>query len=130
MKRRTAREKAIQTLYQVEMAKLDWQEALGNVLDGNESDAYLEQALAGIQEHMIDIDQSLRISLQNWKLERLAHVDRAILRLGVYELKYRDDVPQQVVINEAIELGKIFGTDQSSKFINGVLSHIVKQEVR
>jgi N utilization substance protein B len=130
MKRRTAREKAIQTLYQVEMAKLDWQEALSNVLDGNESDAYLEQALAGIHEHIADIDQSLRLSLQNWKLERLAHVDRAILRLGVYELRYREDVPQQVVINEAIELAKIFGTDQSSKFINGVLSHILKQGVQ
>jgi N utilization substance protein B len=130
MKRRTAREKAIQTLYQVEMAKMEWQEALSNVLDGSESDPYLEQALAGIKEHMTDIDQNLRVSLQNWKLERLPHVDRAILRLGVYELKYSNDVPEQVVINEAIELGKIFGTDQSSKFINGVLSHVVKQGVR
>lgn len=129
MKRRTAREKAIQTLYQVDIAKSEWHEALGNVLDEMGSDVFLEATLAGIHEHLEQIDQTLRLSLKKWKLERLPHVDRAILRLGVYELLYREDVPNQVVINEAVELGKSFGTDESSKFINGVLSNVLTQRV-
>lgn len=129
MKRRTAREKAIQTLYQVDIAKSEWHDALSNVLDEMESDSFLEEALAGIHENHEHIDQVLRLSLKKWKLERLPHVDRAILRLGVYELLFREDVPDQVVINEAVELGKSFGTDESSKFINGVLSNVLTQRV-
>lgn len=130
MKRREAREKVIQTLYQVDLAKSDWNEALENVFEDGlrERDEFLEQTVSGIQEHLAEIDQQIQISLKNWTFDRLSHVDRAILRLAVYEMKYTKDIPQQVVINEAIELGKSFGTDQSSKFINGVLSNIMKLE--
>lgn len=128
MKRREAREKAIQTLYQIDLAKLGWQEALANVLDGKQADPFLENAVAGVMEHLADIDQLISSSLHNWRLERLAYIDRAILRLAVYELRFdqMEHTPPQVVINEAVELAKRFGTEDSGRFINGVLSTIYK----
>lgn len=127
MKRRTARKKAIQTLYQVDLAKTEWGEALQNVLGSGERDSFLEEVVTGIRDHIEEIDTTLKPHLNKWTLDRLPHVDRAILRLATYELQYREDAPNQVVINEAVELAKEFGTDQSSKFINGVLSSIAKQ---
>lgn len=127
MKRRIAREKAIQTLYQVDIAKSDWQEAMNNVLEDEQSDPFLERNVAGVMQHLADINETISQSLHNWRLERLAHIDRAILRLAVYELRYTYDTPKQVVINEAVELAKAFGTDQSSKFINGILANVLKQ---
>jgi N utilization substance protein B len=62
--------------------------------------------------------------LVNWKLDRIANVDRAILRLSVYEMVYQEDIPVSVSMNEAIELAKLFGDDKASKFVNGVLSNI------
>jgi len=127
MKRRTARQKAIQTLYQIDLAKNEWKEALQNVIGNGEKDSFLEEVVSGISDHLTEIDTVLKPHLNKWTIDRLPHVDRAILRLATYELNYRDDVPKQVIINEAVELAKEFGTDQSSKFINGVLSSIAKQ---
>jgi N utilization substance protein B len=127
MKRRTAREKAIQTLYQVDLAKAEWKDALNSALEDEKSDTYLDDLITGISEHLEEVDAIFQPYLKNWTKDRLPHVDRAILRLAVYELKYSDDVPNQVIINEAIELAKKFGTEQSSKFINGVLSSVLKQ---
>lgn len=126
MKRRRAREIAVQTLYQVDLAKSDWKEALQNTLDEEQSDAFLEGLITGVQKNLEQIDHQLRQSLQHWKLERLSHVDRAILRLATYEIVCREDIPSQVAINEAVEVSKIYGTDESSKFINGVLSNILR----
>lgn len=131
MKRRVARVKVIQTLYQIDIAKTDWREALNNVLAGGKSDPFLEACVEGVVRHMDEIDQIISSCLHNWRLERLAHLDRAILRLAVFELRFlkTEDTPEQVVINEAIELAKQFSTEQSSKFINGVLSSVVNQGV-
>jgi len=128
MKRRTARQKAVQTLYQVDLAKTEWQEALHNVT-GNQQDEFLTQLIEGIRDQLEQIDATLVPHLNKWTLDRLPHVDRAILRIAVYEMLYSEDVPAEVAINEAVELAKEFGTDQSSKFINGVLSSIAKQGV-
>jgi N utilization substance protein B len=124
MKRRTARQKAIQTLYQVDLAKTEWDTALENVLEDIERDPFLDDLILGISKNLSEIDEVLKPHLNKWTLDRLPHVDRAILRLAVYELKYSTEAPAQVVINEAVELAKEFGTDQSSKFINGVLSSV------
>ncbi|WP_202076714.1 transcription antitermination factor NusB [Caldalkalibacillus salinus] len=124
MKRRLARERIIQALYQMDMVKASWQQALSNVLDEEPSDTYLEEVLAGVSEQMDSLDQKITPHLKNWSLERLAITDRAILRLGVYEIFHRDDVPNEVAINEAVELAKSFGTDDSAKFINGLLSNV------
>ncbi|MCA0147662.1 transcription antitermination factor NusB [Rossellomorea vietnamensis] len=125
MKRRVAREKALQALFQIDMSGIEPAVALRNVLEEEEKmDAYLEQIVLGFIENQERIDGHIRENLEKWSFDRLAKVDRNILRLGVYELLFVEDVPNNVVINEAVEIAKIFGDDQSSKFINGVLSKV------
>ncbi|MGD6841400.1 transcription antitermination factor NusB [Bacillus infantis] len=124
MKRRTAREKALQALFQIDVSQADPSEAIDHVLEGEESDDYLTLLVTGVLENKEEIDNMIKQYLEKWKLERLATVDRNLLRQGVYELKYSKDVPANVVIDEAIEIAKIFGDDQSSRFINGVLSKV------
>ncbi|MGD6853559.1 transcription antitermination factor NusB [Bacillus infantis] len=124
MKRRTAREKALQALFQIDVSQADPSEAIDHVLEGEEGDDYLTLLVTGVLENKEEIDSLIKQYLEKWKLERLATVDRNLLRQGVYELKYSKDVPANVVIDEAIEIAKIFGDDNSSRFINGVLSKV------
>lgn len=125
MKRRTAREKALQAIFQIDVSEAETNDALEHVLEGKKSDPYLERLVSGTVQHMKDIDAVIKKYLENWTIERLANVDRNLLRLSVYELLYcQDEVPANVVIDEAIEIAKVFGDDQSSKFINGVLSKV------
>lgn len=128
MKRRKAREIVIQTLYQMDVSKADWREALQNIL-GDQSNEFLERVLPGISSRLGEIDEEIRQHLINWSLERLSPIDRSILRLGIFELKYMDDIPNQVAINEAVELAKTFGSEESPRFVNGLLSSVVKQGV-
>ncbi|KIL44356.1 transcription antitermination factor NusB [Jeotgalibacillus soli] len=127
MKRRTAREKALQALFQMDMNEMEPAEALQNVLEEEESmDSYLELLVIGVYDNKADIDNMIQSHLERWKLDRLARVDRNILRIALYELLHQqDEVPHNVVINEAIEVSKRFGDEKSSKFVNGVLSKIV-----
>ncbi|MDG5470761.1 transcription antitermination factor NusB [Jeotgalibacillus sp. ET6] len=126
MKRRTAREKALQALFQMDMNEMEPLEAIENVLENEKQDDYLESLVVGVNEHKEKIDSMIQDHLQHWKLERLARVDRNILRVALYELLYKnEDVPHNVVLNEAVEISKRFGDDKSSKFVNGVLSKIL-----
>ncbi|MGE8204471.1 transcription antitermination factor NusB [Heyndrickxia sp. NPDC080065] len=124
MKRRTAREKALQALFQIDINEVSPEEAIKNTLKNDESDDYLNSLVNGTYLHMKDIDETISKYLEKWTIERLAKVDLNILRLGVYELIYVDEVPANVAINEALEVSKRFADDQSTKFINGVLSKI------
>ncbi|MCJ2147778.1 MULTISPECIES: transcription antitermination factor NusB [Bacillus] len=124
MKRRTAREKALQSLFQIDVSDTDPNEAMQHALDGQESDAFFEQLVYGVLENKEKIDEMIKRHLVNWKLDRLANVDRAILRLSAYEMIFLEDIPVNVSMNEAIELAKQFGDDKSAKFVNGVLSNI------
>lgn len=124
MNRRTAREKALQALFQIDVSDIESKEAMTHALDGAESDAFFENLVLGAVEHQSEIDRLISKHLVNWKLDRIANVDRAILRTAVYELLYLEDIPANVTINEAIELAKSFGDDKSGKFINGILSSI------
>ncbi|ASB88502.1 transcription antitermination factor NusB [Bacillus sonorensis] len=124
MKRRTAREKALQSLFQIDVSNIEPKEAMAHALDGRESDAFFEQLVYGVLENKEKIDEMITRHLVNWKLDRLANVDRAILRLSVYEMAFSHDIPVNVSMNEAIELAKQFGDDKSAKFVNGVLSNI------
>lgn len=80
----------------------------------------------GILEHEEEIDAIITKSAQNWSLSRIARVDHMLLRMATYELKWGEDVPAKVAINEAIEIAKIYSTDKSPKFINGILGNIAK----
>ncbi|MDT8443728.1 MAG: transcription antitermination factor NusB [Desulfuromonadales bacterium] len=88
---------------------------------------FAERLVCGVAENLERIDQEINSYSNNWALDRMARVDLAILRLAAYELIYCPDVPQNVVINEAIEIGKRFGTEETSSFINGVLDHLSQQ---
>ncbi|GIN73530.1 N utilization substance protein B [Bacillus sp. J14TS2] len=127
MKRRTAREKALQALFQMNISGIEAEEAIENVLEGEKKDSFLQQLVEGTIQHLPEIDAEIQKHLENWTLDRLAKVDITILRIGMYELLFHDDIPENVAINEAIEVAKIFGDDQSGKFINGILSKAKKE---
>lgn len=123
MNRRLARLRAVQALFQMDFSEVEWQEAIENTLDeGEVASSFLEELVTGTLEHKEEIDRILRDSLTNWTLERVGNVDRAVLRMALYEMKYVTDIPQNVSFNEAIELAKAFGGEDSGRFVNGVLS--------
>lgn len=125
MKRRIAREKALQSIFQIDMNETSPKDAIDYVLDGEASDDYLEKLVEGVTEHIEEMDSILTKHLEKWTIDRLATVDRNILRVAVYEMIYcKEDVPVNVVINEALEIAKIYGDESSSKFINSVLSKV------
>ncbi|MFD1030698.1 transcription antitermination factor NusB [Metaplanococcus flavidus] len=121
MKRHEAREKALQTLFQLEGTELTVAEAIEHVMDGSDDNFY-NLLVEGTYSNMAAIDEKLKGHLENWSLERLPKIERTILRMAVFELAYMEDAPSRVVMNEAIELSKTFGDDKSSRFVNGVLS--------
>ena len=127
MKRHEAREKALQVLFQLDSTELPVEEAIEHVLEERKSDAFLEQLVRGTIEHKEAIDAALEEKLENWTLSRLPKIERTVLRLSVYELLYMQDTPQKVVLNEAVELCKVFSDDKASKFVNGVLSKFTQQ---
>jgi N utilization substance protein B len=100
-----------------------WRELPGDV-EGREFADELVRAVVAATD---DIDQSIRAASRHWRLERMARVDRNILRLGVYELRSAPDVPRAVIIDEAVELAKRFGSEGSSVFVNGVLDRIADE---
>jgi transcription antitermination protein NusB len=141
MRRRLAREMAVQGLYHMEMNEVDPKEAAraaieeaqtdedGNIKRGGEqiSPEFVLGLIEGTHRHIVDLDALLQDYLKGWQVDRLSKVDRQILRLAAYEMFFRDDTPPKVVINEAIELAKHYGTDESGKFVNGVLGKMIKE---
>lgn len=91
---------------------------------------FVEGVLAGVMENRAEIDAYISKYATEWPLEQITIVDRNILRIGVYELLYNDDIPAKVAINEAIEIAKIFGSESSGKFVNGVLGAIYKDMLK
>ncbi|MEH7305594.1 transcription antitermination factor NusB [Neobacillus drentensis] len=125
MKRRTAREKALQALFQIDISNTEPAAAIEHVLEGEAGDDYLTSLVLGVVEQKAEIDRLISGNLEKWSLDRLATVDRNLLRIAAYEMMFfRNEVPENVVLDEAIEIAKIYGDDQSSKFINGVLSKL------
>ena len=88
---------------------------------------YTVELVEGVHAHSVDIDLILAEYAEGWTVDRMPDVDRAVLRLGVYELLWRDDVPDAVVIDEAVELAKTLSTDDSPKFVNGVLAKVLRE---
>ncbi len=129
-KRTRARELTIQALYQLDVQGSDILEELPVFFAENEPND-LAQKLArgwteGCWEHLDDCDSLISASAIRWRMERLCPVDKSILRLAVYQLKY-SDIPPKVVINEAIELAKKFSGEKSPRFVNGVLDAVLKK---
>jgi N utilization substance protein B len=131
-RRRKARELALQFLYQLDVRSVDdpgpydaefWIE---HPADGD-TRTYARALVSGTKANQPKIDQVMSQVAEHWDLERMAVVDRNILRLAVYELLWQPDVPPKVAINEAIEIAKKFGARESSRFINGVLDRVHKE---
>jgi N utilization substance protein B len=91
---------------------------------------YIRALLTLLDEHIDEIDRTLRRYLDNWSLDRLSRIDRAVLRLGAVELLYRDDIPPKVAIQEAIHLAEAYGGDESPRFVNGVLDALYKGQAK
>lgn len=133
-KRRKAREFALQLLFQLDVT---------NKMSGDDSDKPMElfwehtsckeeikdfssEIIRGTLAHIEKIDENINKYAENWDLNRMPTVDRNILRFAIYEILYRDDIPLKVSINEAIEISKSYGTEDSARFINGLLDKISK----
>lgn len=126
MKRREAREYAMKALFQIDLVDCDADFALQNIFDEEiiKSDSFLDELVYGYVNNRVEIDNLIVSNLANWKLERMGTVDRAILRVAVCEMTQMDDIPLNVTMNEAIEIAKVYGDDESKKFINAVLSKV------
>ncbi len=132
-KRREGREAAVQFLFARELHgdhSVEEQEAFWTVHNAKASvRTYAESLVSGVLAHLSELDEIIVSVVENFRIERLANVDRNILRLAVYELKHVPEVPAPVVINEAIELAKALGAGESGSFVNGILDK-VSQKVR
>jgi N utilization substance protein B len=128
--RRKARELALQVLYQIDLAGLEPVPALELFCEhfeaGKKSMPYTRRLVQGVVDNRQEFDALIGSHAENWRPERMSVIDRNILRLALYELRYQNDVPARVVINEAIEVAKRFGNEESGPFINGILDAIRK----
>lgn len=126
--RRQARELAVQFLYGYELNRQEREEALSRFGEKIRLPAaarnFTEDLIRGVLDHLEEIDRSIDGRARNWDLDRLALVDKQVLRLALYELQYRDDIPAAVTINEAVEIAKKFSTPQSGRFVNGILDRV------
>jgi N utilization substance protein B len=125
--RRESREKVFQTLFMMDVLGVGPDEAipLFSLSASPPSDEeYYTATVRGVWEHLEEVDELIRKAARNWRLERMTLVDRNILRLGAYEICRSTDVPFAVAINEAVDLGKRFGAEESGSFINGILDKI------
>src|SRR3990172_8261295 len=139
MRRRKSREAALQALYQAELSGETITGLAGKSLSGmldmiesglnKASLSYGEALFKGVVDNASIIDSLIEEYSENWTIERMAVVDRNILRLALYELTIRNDVPYKVAIDEAVELAKEFSSDESAAFINGVLDKIARDKV-
>jgi N utilization substance protein B len=132
-KRRKSREFALQVLFQLNITKQDPIKAFAQSKENfskEESDEFAEQIVLGVQEHLQEIDRLIEKYSENWRLDRMSLIDRNILRMAIFELLYCEEIPPKVTLNEAIDLGKRFGTDDSGSFINGILDRIQKEFVQ
>jgi len=131
--RHKGRQIALQVLYQKEVGDLSLEEALSNYKNHlrpqPEAFRFARELVEGLTDHLKKIDATIQKYSKNWRLERMSITDRNILRLATYELLFRPDIPPKVSINEAVELAKEFGTEDSPAFVNGILDAIYHHEV-
>lgn len=158
-KRREARERAVQFLFQhdlnppenlAETLAAFWESQRQPVIDADKAPAtwgekvelpppttaemavrlFAEPLIKGTIEHRNEIDEQIRKYAKNWELDRMAAVDRNILRLAIYEMMFREDIPPIVSINEAVDIAKKFSTQDSGKFVNGILDKVKSELMR
>lgn len=131
MSRRLARELALRVLFQVDLVGGEPSQALADLLPETELSpedaAFARDLVAGTLAHQAEVDAHIQRHARDWRLERLATVDRNILRLSIYQILHRPDIPVSVAINEAVELAKAYGEAESARFVNGILGQIARE---
>lgn len=127
-KRRKARELALQILYAMEISGQNAQESFSRIIEcfGHKQNGweYARQIVLGVEKHKEEIDGMIQQCSEHWRLHRMACVDRNLLRLSVFELMFCPDIPKKVALNEAVELGKKYGSEDTGAFVNGVLDRV------
>jgi transcription antitermination protein NusB len=128
MGRRASRETAMKLLYQLEIQKEDKEDQINFVLDENEftdnDKKYIREVIAGVHENVEFIDKLVTKYAKGWKLNRISKVELSILRLSMYEISFREDIPFSVSVNEAVELAKKYSSEEAGAFINGILGKV------
>jgi N utilization substance protein B len=122
------REAALKMLFGIEATQADpesaillyWREFGGDV----ETRAYADESVRGVAAERAALDETIGGASEHWRIERMTRVDRNVLRLGTWELRHRTDVPTEVILDEAVELAKRYGSEESGAFVNGVLAQI------
>ena len=133
MSRKTARETAMSLIYQMDIQKEPSDEIVDGFLENsevelnNEDEEYIRECVNGVQNDKGIIDGMIEKYSKGWNIGRIAKVELAIMRLALYEMIEREDVPRVVAINEAIELAKKFGGENSSAFVNGILGNVIRE---
>ena len=130
MGRKNARENTMKIMFQMdiknEFSKQEIDIFLDNNVLSNKEKTYIKETTEYIVNNLEEIDNMIQKYAKGWKINRFAKVDLAILRISIYEIKYREDIPIEVSINEALEISKKYSTIESSKFINGILGSLVR----
>ena len=129
-RRRASREVALRALYQIDVGKMTPEEALDSSAAEShyreETLRFARELVLGCVQHRAPIDETIARHARGWTLSRMAHIDRNVLRLAVFEILYRPDVPHSVAVDEAVELAKKYSTAESGRFVNGVLGSLVR----
>ena len=139
MIRRVAREMVLQSLFQMDFTQADPEESLKIALEVQRDEekseeaekafGYAEKVLKGVSENLSEIDGLIGKYAINWEVKRMPGIDRNILRMAIYEMRFaKEKLPVTVAVNKAVELAKTFGTEKSSRFINGVLGKLMREE--
>ncbi len=132
MKRRKAREYALQMLFQSDFTKKkidrkDLEEFWSGKTESEKVKGFAEELVKGTLDSLDEIDKTIERVAENWLLKRMAAVDRNILRFAAYEILYRKDIPSAVTINEALEIAKKYSSTEAASFLNGVLDRLAKE---
>lgn len=133
MSRKKARDNAFKCIYELEF---DQNKNIERIIEfcyeenENQSDEkeYIERVVKGVNEHLAEIDEIILSKLKNWSMERIAKIDLAILRLAIYEIIFLEDIPVKVTANEAVELAKLYGNNDSKSFVNGVIAKVIESK--
>ena len=135
MKRSAIRELAFQFIYSLEIQKVeDLEEQVElyiecNEVEENEAKEYIRDAILGINRNINEIQGLIEKNLKaDWKIDRISKIDLSVLKLAIYEIKYKN-IPYKVAINEGLELAKKYGEESSKNFVNGILASVVKEEI-
>lgn len=130
-KRRNARERAVQFLFGLDFTNYEWESAIESFWEVSPTNAsvreYADQLIQGVLAHLQELDAAIDGSLDHWTPDRIGRVERNILRVALYEMRFAGDVPAAVAITEAIEVAKRYGAEDAPRFINGVLDRLAKE---